>query len=150
MWRFLKKSKPHKSFEAKKQEDKNFVNSLVKLGFVPREAARSALRDLAHARMKHPHLRAVDIMFKKGLVTRERAEIAFEKIGIHYRFCPNCLQRYSLKSVREGRHISCTRCHNVFEVTDNVLDVDSETLRKASHLVIKPKNPPHEEHPPAE
>jgi len=146
MWRFFKKHGAHKSFEDKKREDSEFVESLVKLGFISAEQSKSVQSRHAYARMKRPHLRVVDLLFKKGLISRVQAEIAFERIGVHYRFCPNCLQRYSLKSVREGRHISCTRCHYVFEVTDNVLKADTGTLKKAGQLVIKPKDSAAEEH----
>ena len=150
MWKFLKKSKSHKSFEDKKKEDKEFVKSLVKLGFVSEELSKSVEREHAYARIRRPHALLVDLLFKKGLISRTQAEIAFERIGVHYRFCPSCLQKYSLKFIREGRHISCTHCHYVFEVTDNVLKADTKTLKKAGQLVIRPKNPTIEEHPSGE
>jgi hypothetical protein len=137
MWKFFKK-KSHEPTHSpdKKKEDQNFLAALVRLGFVTHEKAKECMFEKAIVRKKIPNVRVVDIMFKKGLIGRAQAEIAFEKIGRHYRFCPNCLQRYALKRVREGKHITCTRCRFVFEATDNVLEMDDATLKKAGGLVI--------------
>ena len=149
MWEWLfGKPRGEKSFKEKLKEDKDFVKALVKLGFISEEFGRDALKKQEYAGIKKQHVRVVDILFKMGTITRVQAELAFDKIGKHYRFCPQCLQRYSLKHIREGKHIVCEKCRNVFEVTDNVLKMDTKTLEKAKGLLIRPQEPTDKEQPP--
>lgn len=149
MWDWLfGKSRRKKSFKEKLQEDKDFVKALVKIGFISEEFGRDALKKQEYAEIKKQHVRVVDILFKMGTITRVQAELAFDKIGKHYRFCPQCLQRHSLKHIREGKHIVCAKCRNVFEVTDNVLKLDTKILEQARDLVIRPQEPTEEEPPP--
>ena len=142
------KSRGEKSFKEKLKEDKDFVKALVELGFISEEFGRDALKKQEYAQIKRQHVRVVDILFKTGAITRVQAELGFDKIGKHYRFCPQCLQRYSLKHIREGKHIVCEKCRNVFEVTDNVLKLDTKILQKAKGLVIRPQEPTDKEQPP--
>jgi len=143
MWRNLfGKPKSSKSAKERKQEDRDFLRALVELKFISDKKAKAVLEKQQYAALKKHYVRITDILFKEGAVTRVQAELAYEKTGRHYRFCPECLQKHSLKSVREGKHVTCARCHNIFEVTDNVLKVDEKTLKKADRLVIRPEVPP--------
>ena len=142
MWHNLfGKSKSSKSAKDRKQEDQDFLRALVELKFISDKKTKAALEKQQYAALKKHSIRITDILFKDGTVTRVQAELAYERIGKHYRFCPECLQKHSLKSVREGKHVTCARCHNIFEVTDNVLAVDEKTLKKADQLVIRPEVP---------
>ena len=130
------------STKDKKQEDHDFLRTLVELKFTSDENVKAALQKQQYAALKKHFIRITDVLFKDGTITRVQAELAYEKIGRHYRFCPQCLQKHSLKSIREGKHTTCARCHNIFEVTENVLNVDEKTLKKADRLVIRPEEPP--------
>ena len=141
-WKLFGKHGSTGSTKDKQQEDQDFLRALVEFKFTSNENVKAALQKQQYAELKKHHIRITDILFMDGTITLVHAELAYEKIGRHYRFCPECMQKHSLKSIREGKHITCARCHNIFEVTDNVLKVDTKTLKKADRLVIRPEEPP--------